>query len=103
MGLGRPEPDGHVFCELDGSPIAPDLLSQRWRRAADGLEFQRLTFHSLRHAHASALTAAALDVVTVSRRLGHGSPSITLGIYAHRFADTDQAAAQAMDAALRKR
>ena len=53
--------------------------------------------------HASALTAAALDMVTVSRRLGHGSPSITLGIYAHRFADTDQAAAQAMDAALRKR
>ena len=47
-------------------------------------------------------TTAGLDVVTVSRRLGHGSPGITLAIYAHRFADTDKAAAQAMDAALRK-
>ena len=103
LGVGRPETDGYVFCELDGSPIAPDLLSQRWRRAADALGLDHLTFHALRHTHASALIAAGLDVVTVSKRLGHGSPAITLGIYAHRFANTDTAAAAAMDAALRRR
>ena len=31
-------------------------------------------FHALRHSHASALIASGLDVLTVSRRLGHGSP-----------------------------
>ena len=36
-------------------------------------------FHALRHSHASALIAAGIDIVTVSRRLGHGSPAITLG------------------------
>ena len=54
-------------------------------------------FHALRHSHASALIAAGLDVVTVSQRLGHGSPAITLTVYAHRFASTDDAAAQAID------
>jgi len=63
---------------------------------------EAVSFHALRHTHASALIAAGLDVVTVSRRLGHGSPGITLAIYAHRFANTDTAATRAMDAAMGK-
>ncbi len=57
-------------------------------------------FHALRHSHASALIAAGVDVVTVSRRLGHSSPAITLGVYAHRFGSTDAAAARAIATAL---
>lgn len=57
-------------------------------------------FHALRHSHASALIAAGLDVVTVSRRLGHGSPAITLTVYAHKFASKDIAAAEAIEAAM---
>jgi integrase len=59
-----------------------------------------VTFHAFRHTHASALIAAGLDIVTISRRLGHGSPGITLAIYAHQFKNTDLAAAKAMDAAM---
>jgi len=33
-------------------------------------------------------------------RLGHGSPVVTLSIYGHMFARTDEAAAGAIDAAL---
>jgi integrase len=51
-----------------------------------------VTFHALRHSHASALIASGLDVLTVSRRLGHGSPAVTLTIYAHLFSKTDLAA-----------
>jgi len=58
-------------------------------------------FHALRHSHASALIAAGLDVVSVSRRLGHGSPAITLGVYAHAFTKTDTAAALAIEAAMK--
>jgi integrase-like protein len=37
--------------------------------------------HALRHSHASALIPTGQDVVTVSRRLGHASPtSIGLGV-----------------------
>jgi integrase len=52
----------------------------------------------MRHCHASALIKAGLDVVSVSRRLGHSSPVITLKVYAHLFGDSgDGAAAEAID------
>jgi integrase len=38
-------------------------------------------------------------VLTISRRLGHGSPTITLGVYGHLFTNTDDRAAQIMEAA----
>jgi hypothetical protein len=40
-----------------------------------------------------------MDVLTVSRRLGHGSPAITLDVYGHLFANTDDRAAQVVEAA----
>jgi len=61
-----------------------------------------VTFHALRHSHASALIAAGLDVVTVSRRLGHASPALTLSVYSHLFNNKDEAAALAIDDALSK-
>jgi integrase len=33
-----------------------------------------------------------IDVVTVSRRLGHSSPAITLKVYAHLMKSDDRAA-----------
>jgi integrase len=62
----------------------------------------KATFHTLRHTHASTLIAAGIDVLTISRRLGHGSPSVTLGVYGHLF-KTDDRAAEAMEKALRHR
>ena len=49
---------------------------------------------------ANALIAAGLDIVSVSQRLGHGSPAITLSVYAHRFVAKDAAAAKAIAALL---
>jgi integrase len=103
LGMGRPEPEALVFCREDGLPLSPDRLSQQWRRLVDAMGLPSVSFHALRHTHASALIGAGLDVISVSRRLGHGSPAITLTIYAHRFASTDTAAASAMDLAMRKR
>jgi hypothetical protein len=37
----------------------------------------------------------------ISRRVGHGTPAVTLRIYAHLFKSTDTAAAAAIEAALR--
>jgi integrase len=59
----------------------------------------KVTLHSLRHTHASQLIAAGLDVLTISRRLGHGSPAITLSVYGHLFSNTDDRAAQIMETA----
>jgi integrase len=47
--------------------------------------------HSLRHAYASLLISNGLNVVFVSRQLGHTNPNITLGVYAHLFGQHDHA------------
>ena len=52
----------------------------------------RLSLHSLRHTFASLLIAKGLDVVFVSRQLGHASPATTLGVYAHLFDQAQHAA-----------
>ena len=95
--LGRPE---LVFGLADGSPYPPDKLSRDWGNVVRDRKLPRVRFHALRHSHASALIAAGLDIVSVSQRLGHGSPAITLGVYAHRFGAKDEAAARAIDAVL---
>jgi integrase len=101
LGLGKPDPETLIFSAPDGSPLSPDNLSRDWRRACRSLGLPPVMFHALRHTHASALIAAGLDVVTISRRLGHSSPNVTLGTYAHLFTHTDTAAASAIEAALR--
>jgi integrase len=98
LGLGKAPADGFVFANVDGSIRSPHWLTQAWRKAMAAAGIQA-TFHSLRHTHASTLIAAGLDVLTISRRLGHGSPVITLGVYGHLFRPDDRAAA-IMEAAL---
>ena len=59
-----------------------------------------ITFHGLRHTHASQLIDAGVDIVTISKRLGHASPDVTLQVYAHLFRRDDDKAAAAINAAL---
>ena len=100
LGLGKLGSDDLVFPLPDGSPYPPDKLSRDWGNVVRDKKLPRVTFHALRHSHASALIAAGIDIVTVSGRLGHGSPAITLTVYAHAFHKTDAAAARAIEAAL---
>lgn len=100
VGLGRPSADDLVFTLPDGSQWGPDYLSRVWRLAMVALGLPRVGLHSLRHVHASALISAKIDVLTISRRLGHATPAFTLAVYGHLFANTDAAAAKAIDLAL---
>jgi integrase len=92
FGLGKPPDDALVFTSWDGSPYLPSTLTLQWRRAMKEAGL-KATLHSLRHTHASTLIAAGLDVLTISRRLGHGTPAITLSVYGHLFKPDDRAAA----------
>jgi len=103
LGMGRLESDSLVFATPEGEPLSPDNLSRDWRRAVTSRGLPRVMFHALRHSHASALIAAGLDVLSISRRLGHGSPTVTLTVYGHLFANKDGAAAAAIEAAMRTR
>ncbi len=98
LGAGAPRDDAPVFATLEGEWLTPDSITAQWRRTAKALQLPKVTFHSLRHCHASALIAAGLDVLTISHRLGHSKASITLDVYGHLFKDDDTAAADAIDA-----
>jgi integrase len=91
-----------VFAFVDGSWRSPNAITSAWARLADELGFPEVTLHALRHTHVSQLIAAGADVVTVSRRIGHGNPSITLSVYAHLFGSSDQTAADITEAMFRK-
>lgn len=94
LGLGKPDADTLLF---------PNQLSWLWRSACKSLKLPMVSFHALRHTHASALIAAGLDVVLISRRLGHGAPNVTLRVHGHLFKRDDSAAARAIEAAMRTR
>ena len=102
LGQGKPEPGALVFCTVEGEPLSPDDLSRDWWRLTLTRGLPRVSFHSLRHSHASALIASGLDVLTISRRLGHGSPVVALGVYGHMFRDTGRAAAAAIETVLKR-
>lgn len=67
---------------------------------AASIGFPGLGFHALRHTHASQLIDAGIDIVTISRRLGHAKPDITLRVYAHLFSKDDSKASNAINDAL---
>jgi integrase len=100
MGLGRLGPDDLLFCRPDGTALHPTTISAAWGSFAARIGMPEVTFHSLRHAHASQLIAEGVDLVTISKRLGHANPSITLRVYSHLFATDDRRAATAIDNAL---
>jgi integrase len=100
LGLGKQSDDALVFPALNGGPQSPRAFSKAWADAAKSLGFGELSFHALRHTHASQLIDAGVDIVTISRRLGHASPTVTLGIYAHLFRQRDDKAAKAINDAL---
>jgi integrase len=98
LGMGKAPADGLIFTRWDGEPHQPDRLTRQWTDAMRAIGVDA-TLHSLRHTHASHLIAQGVDVLSISRRLGHGSPTITLGVYGHLFADAQDRAAQIMELA----
>jgi integrase len=99
-GMGKMPDDALIFPTLDGNYQPPTSFSVRWRQVAKRLGIPHITWHSLRHSHASMLIGAGLPVTVVSARLGHANPAVTLAIYSRMFSKDDRAAAQAIDRAL---
>jgi len=93
FGLGKAGTEALVFPDWDGTPRSPRALTLEWGKMAKAAGLTVRGFHCLRHTHASIMIAGGLDVLSLSRRLGHGSAAITLGVYGHLFKPDDRAAA----------
>lgn len=100
LGVGRLPDDALLFPNLGDGPRRPTTASAEWAEVADRIGMPEVTFHSLRHSHASQLIDRDVDIVTISKRLGQAKPDITLRVYSHLFKNDDRRAAVAITEAL---
>jgi integrase len=86
--------DAFVFSDEPAgrAPWRPDsAVTGRFMKLRDELGID-VRLHDLRHAAATQLLVAGVDVRTAAERLGH-DPRTMLGIYAHPVREADQRAA----------
>ena len=84
-----------------GAFCSPSAISKGFKSLVRKLKLDpKLTFHSLRHTHATWLLQSGVDVRTVSERLGHSDVTTTLKVYAHVLPGRDEAAANTFNQVL---
>jgi len=75
--------DDLVFCTKTGRAHGHgNVLARGLYPALKRAGLPQTSFHSLRHSHASLWIKDGGDVITLSKRLGHASPQITMTTYA---------------------
>ena len=94
--MGKADSGTLLFSTVDGGLLRPRNVTKAWSRVVPDKKF-----HSLRHTHASLLINAGVDILTISRRLGHSNAAITLDIYGHMMPGADRAAAEAIAGVLK--
>ena len=88
---------GWIVHSRHGARVNKDTPSKWFRKFADAHGYQGLTFHGLRHVHASVLLQHHVDLQSVSSRMGHSDPSVTLRAYADAMPARDREAADTMN------
>lgn len=87
LASGHSDPGDFVFATASGRPVSYYHARRAWQAALKrtGIDVgeERFSIHSLRHHFASVLIASGVDIVRVSRALGHAKTSLTLDTYAH--------------------
>jgi integrase len=78
-------------------PVTASVLQKSWQRARKACSLDAVRFHDLRHAAASMMIAAGLNVLQVSKQLGHANPTQTLDVYGHLWPDSFDDAMLRMD------
>jgi integrase len=102
LGMGKPDETTLVLSDIEGRLISPHSVSRAWRMACKTRKLPRVPFHALRHTHVSVLIGKGVDILTISRRLGHSKASVTLDVYGHLIDGADEAAAKAIGEVLIK-
>ena len=86
------EDSGAVFVDYTGKRLHPTTIPQRFWKILEENGLPHIRFHDLRHTGASILFMGNTDVQTLSARLGHSRPSVTMNIYGHPYGAQDKIA-----------
>ena len=74
---------GYVFTNAAGQPLDSNRLTADFREIVRRAGLRHLTLHGLRHTNATLMIRDGVDVLVLSRRLGHASVRTTLDLYGH--------------------
>lgn len=96
--LGSIPENGFVFPDLSyEKPMHPDTIGIFLDRFSKRHNLPHLHPHGFRHSQASMLINAGVDILTISKRLGHEKVSTTQDIYGHLLAKADEGAASELE------
>lgn len=82
--------------------LIKDACNNFLRQAALTIDDFHINPHLFRHTMASILIAKKADIATVSRRLGHSSPSVTLNLYTEEIKKADALAADEVESLINR-
>lgn len=91
-----------VFTSDTGGPIFISELLAHFRQVLKKAGLPQIRFHDLRHTAATLMLADGVPLVTVSKVLGHSSPSITGSIYAHALHESKSEAIAGLSKRLKR-
>lgn len=83
-----------------GGPIKPSYLRKVFNRTCEKAKVKRISFHGLRHTHATLLLSDGVHPKIVQERLGHRSIETTLDTYSHITPNMQQMAATSIQKSL---
>ena len=89
-----------MCCHPDGEPFNPSTVTSGFASLVSGLDIPRVTFHGLRHTHATHLFQEGIHPKVAQERLGHSTIAITLDLYSHVMPGMQEDAAKKVDIAL---
>ncbi|MGQ2375833.1 tyrosine-type recombinase/integrase [Companilactobacillus zhachilii] len=72
-----------LFMDNKNHVMVSAEINNRLSDILNNLKIPRITFHGLRHTHASILLYKGVSILSVSRRLGHSNVTTTQSTYLH--------------------
>ena len=91
-----------MFTRDNGNVMNPDNITQ-WTGDFSKKVGLHVYPHKFRHSMASLMIANHVNIVTVSKRLGHAKVSTTSDIYRHAIKEADARAAESYADMIRRR
>ena len=83
----------HIVTETDGTLPNPNTFSRRFKALCKTSGLRVIRLHDMRHSYVVAARRAGADLKTISERIGHADPKVTLTVYDHVFVEDDEKAA----------
>ena len=95
---------GYVISKENGEPYRPDGVSIHYERFMYKVEKEHRipykSLHKLRHSYATLLIDGGANPKVVQKNLGHEDVTMTLGTYAHAYADRQRSEVDKLDSVI---